>query len=268
MSALQKPEDDAKQTVKPDRVRILDFSERWMQDGLRAIEPPGAMGTVEVDMSNASALLDTLNAERKQVTFTHFVVRAAALALARHPDLHQLTAGIRRLTPGCVDICLSISGEGAVTPVMIIKDAASKSIIEIAAEVRTRAKSVREQDRKVIDLLRRWGWLIPFSFMRRGLIRHLLCLPGYRRKVSGTFQVSVVPGLDSFAPFLFNTAAVLGSGFVRDNPVAIEGRVEIRPMLMLACCIDHKTWHGLNLATFLQAVKQILEQETAESDGL
>lgn len=243
-----------------DRVEKLDFAERWSRDGLRAIDPPGCLVALEADMSGAMAFRKTMQARGTPVTISTLVVFAAAKALTQHPKLHKLMAGNRRIYPGTVDICLSVAGETAVTPVMIIKDAASKSWAELGEEIRERAAVARVDDAKRLALLRRWGWVVPFAVLRKWLIRYLLAHVWYRRMASGTFQVSVVPVVDLCVPFLFNTAGVLSAGRVQDRVVAVDGRAEIRPMLTLTCCVDHKIWNGMDAAQFLDSVKASIEQ--------
>jgi pyruvate/2-oxoglutarate dehydrogenase complex dihydrolipoamide acyltransferase (E2) component len=214
---------------------------------------------VEVDMSQPTNLRDRMRDAGTHVTFTHILTFVVAAVLTKKPGLHRLVAGNRRLLPNTVDICVSIAGDNAVTPVLIVKDAGRKSLQTIADEFRDRAVEARAEDENRLALLRKWGWIVPFGFLRRSLIRSLLNQPWYRRQASGTFQLTVVPSVDLFVPFLFNTAAALSAGRIQDRAVARNGGIEIRPMLQLACCFNHKTWNGMDTANFLNAVKSELE---------
>ena len=162
--------------------------------------------------------------------------------------------------PGTVDVCLSIAGEGAVTPVLILKDAAGKDLDSIAMEIQDRATEARIEDEKRLRIINSWGWLVPGAYLRKTLVRFLLSRLWYRRRASGTFQVTVVPDVDLAVPFLFNTAAALGAGRVRDRVIALNGQAAVRHTLMLACCCDHKVWNGMDTARFLNAVKAELER--------
>ncbi len=240
-------------------IEKLDYADRWLRDGLRVVAPSGGMVTLDVDMSNAAAFKQSMNEVGTRVTFAHLIVHATARALAEHPELHRLVAGNKRLFPENIVICLSVAGDGVVTPVLMIEDAGKKSLAEIASRVREGAEEAKQSDRKMNELLKRWGWIVPLGIIRRALLGFLLERLWYRRRASGTFQVSVIPSVDSFAPFLFNTAAALGAGRIRDRAVPIEGRIEIRPIMKLTCCIDHKVWNGMDAATFLNSVKDNLE---------
>lgn len=246
-----------------DRVEKLDYVERWHSDGLSTLGHPGGVLTIEVDMTQAVALRQTLKGGGTSATFTQLLIVAVSSVLTSHPELHRLVAGKRRLSPSRVDICLSIAGDQAVTPVLMVKDAGSKSLQEIATEVRERADLARSEDAERLRLLRKWGWIVPSGFLRRALLRCLMNQLWYRRLTSGTFQITVLPTVDLFVPFLFNTAAVLGAGRIRDRVVAVNGKIEIRPILPLACCFDHKVWNGMDTAKFLNAVKDEMERPAA-----
>ena len=241
------------------KVTTLDYAHRWLRDGLQECGRAGAFEAIEADVTVASAAIRRLKSEGTPITWTHIFVRAAAMALERNPELHQLVAGNSRLHPSTVDICLSLAGDSSVTPVLIIEDAASKDLRAIAAEVRRRTPEATEETRKMVDGLRRFGWLVPFSILRRAFIRFLLRRSWYRRKVSGTFQVSCLAQVDLFAPFLFNTAAALGVGRVRDKVVAVNGQAVVRPTVTLSCCIDHAQWNGMAAAKFLTVIREIVE---------
>lgn len=246
--------------MSTERREKLGYMERWTRDGLSAVDPPGGFLTLEVDMTQVRALRKRMKEAGTSVTYTQVLVMAVASALTKHPELHRLIAGNKRLLPDSVDICLSIAGENAVTPVLIVKDAGRKSLEEIAHEVQHGAALARAEEEERLGTLRKWGWIVPFAFLRRALIRCLLNQVWYRRMVSGTFQVSVLSTVDLFVPFLFNTAAALGGGRIRDRVVAVNGQIEIRPILGLACCFNHKVWNGMDTANFLNAVKEELEQ--------
>jgi hypothetical protein len=70
---------------------------------------------------------------------------------------------------------------------------------------------------------------------RIGVIRFLLSRTSYRRAVSGTVQLTILGTVDQIAPFLFNTAAAIGMGEVRDRVIAVDGRPEVRPTTVLTC---------------------------------
>jgi len=53
--------------------------------------------------------------------------------------------------------------------------------------------------------------------------------------------------------------AVLGLHAIKDKPVAINGKVEIRPMMYLALTYDHRILDGREAVTFLVKIKEYIE---------
>ena len=54
-------------------------------------------------------------------------------------------------------------------------------------------------------------------------------------------------------------SAILGMHAIKDRPVAVDGKVEIRPMMYLALSYDHRVIDGSTSVTFLVKVKNLLE---------
>ena len=53
--------------------------------------------------------------------------------------------------------------------------------------------------------------------------------------------------------------AVLGLHAIKDKPVAINGKIEIRPMMYLALTYDHRILDGREAVTFLVKIKEMIE---------
>ena len=237
----------------------LDYAERWLLDGLRVLRPALAVHQITVDMTHALRRLEEFRSAGLQATSTHLLVQAAARALAGNPNLHQIIAGARRHRPGRVDIGLSVSGETFVAPVLVIEGANDKSVAELTAEIARRTPEARQTDQQMLRALRRWGWLLPFGFLRRGLLRLLFTSPTFRRNGAGTFQVSTVAS-DWALTSTFATAGVLVGGQVWSRVVAVDGHPEVRPVMIMTLSGDHGVWDGRAAARFLSAVKAELEQ--------
>lgn len=236
----------------------LDYADRWLRDGLAVLRPAFSVLQTTVDMTHAMEYLEKLRHRGVHATSTHLLVHAAARALAANPQLHQIVAGIRRHRPDRVDIGLSITGQTFVAPVLVIEGADRKSIAEIVAETTRRVPEIQEADREMLRVLRKWGRLVPFGFLRRALLRLLFSSATFRRKGAGTFQVSTVP-LDWALSSAFSTTGVLVGGQTRSRVVVVEGKSAVRPVMTLTLSGDHGVWDGRAAARFLSAVKSELE---------
>lgn len=243
-----------------DRFERLDFADRWLADAFRELQrnPPGFTLYLDVDMSAAKALQEEQRRAGARVSLAALLIRAAALVLTRHPELHQLMVGTRRLWPGQVDIGLSVANEAFAAPVLRLEDVGNKPLPALNDELATRVPQVREQDTRILQQLRRWGWLIPTGFLRRLVLKLFFGVLTLRRKLAGSLAVTVLPTVDVVVPYLFTAPAVLAMGRVADRVVAVDGQPAVRPTAMLTCTADHKVWDGQRAATFLSEVGRVL----------
>ena len=240
----------------------LDPAERWLIDSLRVIRPSFVAYQTTVDMTNALAELERLRTQGIMATTTHQLVRAAARGLAANPALHQVITGTRRYRPGRVDIGLSITGETFVAPVLVLEGAESKSVEELAAETARRVPEIREADRKKLEGLRRWGWLVPFGFLRRAIMRRVFGDRRFLLQAAGTFQVSTVP-VESAATSVFLASGVLVGGAVGSRVIALDGQPAVRPVMTVTLSGDHSVWDGRAAARVLATIKTELEAKSS-----
>ncbi len=248
------------------RRRKLDYAERWFRDALAVSRPPAFFQMVEVDVSQAKELIDLSRERGLRLTYATLLVRAVAVVLKSEPGLHVMICGNTVHHPSRVDIALSIAGQSVITPVLVIEGADQKTLPAIADEIVRRVPEVQKADDEFRAGLRRWGWILPFGILRRGLLRFLFRFPAFRTKGSGTFQVSVVQGVDSFATPLFSTCGLLTAGRVKDRVIVIDGKPVARPTVYLTCSVDHSMWNGKDGERFLLAVREVLETNQLSSE--
>ncbi len=242
----------------------LDYAERWLRDGLSVVRPSFSVIQTSVDMTHATTHLEELRRQGIQATSTHLLVQGTARALASNRKWHQIVAGHKRYRPSHVDIGLSITGDSFLAPVLVIERAEEKSVAEIAVEIATRAPEVRRADQETQQVLRRWGRIVPFGFLRRAVLRALFTSSTFRRKGVGTFQISTVPA-DWALSSAFSTSGLLIGGQTRMRVVAVDGQPQVRPMMVLTLCGDHGVWDGRAAVGLLAAVKSQLEGTSGET---
>jgi pyruvate/2-oxoglutarate dehydrogenase complex dihydrolipoamide acyltransferase (E2) component len=244
-----------------DLVERLPHGERWITDAFDVMSGPGGFALRLVDMSRAKAALGELRRTQARATYTHLIVRAAALALARNPDLHKIVCGYKRYTPGAVDIGLSMAGSTTYAPVVVLPSTNLKVLPELVPSMNDAITAAREKEKVDLANMRKLGWLMPLSFLRKFIIRFFNRMFWFRRKLVGTFQVSCLGNVDVIASFLFHTGSILGAGSVQDRVVAIGGEPVVRPSVWLTVCVDHNAMDGMGAAKLLHAIKGILEGE-------
>jgi acyl transferase domain-containing protein/acyl carrier protein/NADP-dependent 3-hydroxy acid dehydrogenase YdfG len=244
---------------RDDRIESIPMGERWFADGFRVIPTPGGFAQRSVDVTIAMNAVRILNEAGIAATLTHAMIRAAALALARNPELHQTVCGYRKLTPGQVDIGLSMAGKTSYAPVVVL---AAADRVRLGDTVDTVQEAImRGREKEAVDLANlKWvGWFTPIGFLRRLSVRVMQEMFWYRRKLVGTFQVSCVPTVDISVPLQFYSGSLLSFGRPQDTVVPVDGRPAIRPMLTLTVCVDHVASDSMRAAALVNEIIAVLE---------
>ena len=209
------------------------IAERMVQSKQTA---PHVTMTSEIDMTKVKELrASLLPVVEKQtgfrLSYTEILMKATAAALARHPEINVSLEGDEIVQHGHIHLGLAVAiPDGLLVPV--IKDVLAKGLAELT------------QDAKEVGLQARENKLKPDQM--RG----------------STFTISNVGmyAIDMFTPVINQPeSAILGVGRMQDKPVAVNGALEIRPMMTLSLSFDHRIIDGAPAAAFLTELKDILE---------
>ncbi|KOC22068.1 dihydrolipoamide acetyltransferase family protein [Bacillus velezensis] len=167
-----------------------------------------------------------------KLTVTHFVSRAAVLALKQHPELNSSYQEERIITYPYVHLGMAVSLEnGLVVPV--IRDAEKLSFLELADHISTSARRAREGNASRDDL--------------HGSTFSITNLGGY--------------GIEHFTPILNPPeAGILGVGASYETPAFKGDELVKSTMLPLSLTFDHRVCDGAPAADFLKTVKALLEE--------
>ncbi len=254
-----------------DSIVPLSYGERWFVDGFAVLPPPGGIICRLCDMTYAKQALDTLRARGLPASWTHLIVRAAALGLARCPEAHQVMTGYRRLRPAHADIGLSVAGRTNYAPVLIIPKAEERSLLDLIAFLNEAVPATREKEVRDLAGMERHGWLIPFGPLRRLILRLLGRSLWFRRRLVGTFQITCLPGVDLAVPMGFYSGSALGVGRICPRVLAVDGQPVVRQSVWLLLALDHKSMDGRAAASLLEAIIRVLESDEllkeAQGDG-
>ncbi|GKW47834.1 2-oxoglutarate dehydrogenase complex dihydrolipoyllysine-residue succinyltransferase [Halomonas sp. NCCP-2165] len=190
----------------------------------------------EVDMSAVMGLRaqykDTfLKAHDTKLGFMGFFVKAATEALKRFPDVNASIDGSDIVYHGYQDIGVAVSTpRGLVVPVL--RDTSSMSLADV--------------EKGIVDFGKR---------ARDGKL-------GIDEMQGGTFTITnggIFGSLMSTPILNPPQTAILGMHKIQERPMAVNGKVEIRPMMYLALSYDHRMIDGKDAVQFLVAVKDLLE---------
>ncbi len=192
--------------------------------------------TVDIDMTRLMAARESVNqrleARGIKTSINDFIVKAVAVALARHPEVNAQWAEttIRRYNRVHIGIAVAIE-DGLITPV--VRDANLKGIAEIAAEVRELAGRAREKK------------LTPEEYS------------------GSTFSISNLGmfGIDEFTAIINPPeAGILAVGAVTERVVVEAGAMVVRPRMRITMSCDHRVIDGATGARFLQTLRDHLEE--------
>ncbi len=163
--------------------------------------------------------------------FMSFFTLAVVRALKMYPDVNSMIDGDFKITYDFVDISIAVSGpKGLMVPV--IRNAEGLSFKEIEYEVKRLAIRARDGQITVDEMT---GGT--FTITNGGVFGSMLSTPILNPPQS----------------------AILGMHNIIQRPVAINGKVVIRPIMYVALSYDHRIIDGKESVGFLVAVKEALE---------
>jgi 2-oxoglutarate dehydrogenase E2 component (dihydrolipoamide succinyltransferase) len=187
-------------------------------------------------MSAVSALRERIKerVEKERgvkLSFMPFFVKAACLALDAYPVVNAQIDGDSIVYKHYVNMGIAVASDaGLVVP--NIKDADRKGMIEVSSDITTLAKRARDGKLTMDDL------------------------------TGGTFTITnggVFGSLVSTPIINYPQVGILGLHKIQDRPVALNGKVEIRPMMYVALSYDHRIIDGQQAVLFLVRVKELME---------
>ena len=194
----------------------------------------------EVDMSAIFALRSEYKETFKQkhsvgLGFMSFFTRAVVRALQLYPDVNSMIDGDYKITHDFYDISIAVSGpKGLMVPV--IRNAEHLSFRGVESEVKRLAIRARDGQITVDEMT---GGT--FTISNGGVFGSMLSTPIINPPQSG----------------------ILGMHNIVERPVAVNGKVEIRPVMFVALSYDHRIIDGKESVGFLVAVKEALEDPAA-----
>ncbi|WP_418602384.1 2-oxoglutarate dehydrogenase complex dihydrolipoyllysine-residue succinyltransferase [Hwangdonia sp.] len=190
----------------------------------------------EVDMSPIFALRSDYKEAFKTkhgvgLGFMSFFTLAIVRALKMYPDVNSMIDDKEMISFDFCDISIAVSGpKGLMVPV--IRNAENLSFRGVEAEVKRLAIRARDGQITVDEMT---GGT--FTISNGGVFGSMLSTPIINPPQS----------------------AILGMHNIVERPVAVDGKVEIRPIMFVALSYDHRIIDGKESVGFLVAVKEALE---------
>ena len=228
-------------TGAPDRseeVKPLSMLRRTIASRLVDAQQTAALLTTfnEIDMQPVMSLRKKykdafLDKHGVKLGFMSFFAKASVEALRRFPAVNAEIRDDSAIYRNYQDIGVAIGGgKGLVVP--ILRNTERMSFAEIEWTIADFAKQAAENRLQAEDLI---GGT--FTISNGGVYGSLLSTPIVNPPQSG----------------------ILGLHSIQDRPVAIDGKVEIRPMMYVALTYDHRIVDGREAVGFLRTIKEVIE---------
>jgi 2-oxoglutarate dehydrogenase E2 component (dihydrolipoamide succinyltransferase) len=228
------PADDAAREERVRMTRLRQTIARRLKD----VQNTAAMLTTfnEVDMSHVMAMRSQYKDvfEKKhgvKLGFMGFFTKACVQALKDIPAVNAEIDGTDLIYKNYYHVGIAVgTDKGLVVPV--VRDCDHKSIAEIEKSIADFGRRARDGQLKIDEM--QGG---TFTITNGGIYGSLMSTPILNAPQSG----------------------ILGMHKIQERPMAIGGKVEIRPMMYLALSYDHRVIDGKEAVTFLVRVKESLE---------
>ena len=163
--------------------------------------------------------------------YMSFFTKAVTRALELYPDVNSMMDGDHKIAYDFADISIAVSGpKGLMVPV--VRNAENLTFRGIEAEIKRLAIKARDGQITVDDMT---GGT--FTITNGGVFGSMLSTPIINPPQSG----------------------ILGMHNIIERPIAVNGKVEIHPMMYVALSYDHRIIDGRESVGFLVAVKEALE---------
>jgi 2-oxoglutarate dehydrogenase E2 component (dihydrolipoamide succinyltransferase) len=240
-SPAPSPSAPASQNGRETRERMTTRRRRIAEHLLESQHATAHLTTFnEVDMSAVQAVRERLRERIEKehgvkLTYMPFFAKAAALALKAYPTVNAQIDGDSVVYKHYLNLGVAVAADnGLVVPV--VKDADRMSMLDFSRALTAVAKRARDGALTMDDL------------------------------TGGSFTITnggVFGSLVSTPILNYPQVAILGLHKIQDRPVAIAGKVEIRPMMYLALSYDHRLVEGQQAVLFLVRIKELIEDPAA-----
>lgn len=216
----------------------MSMLRRKVADRLVSVKNETAMLTTfnEVDMSTVMAVRSKYKEKFKEthgvgLGFMSFFTKAVTEALRLYPAVNAYIDGKEMVMHDYADIGIAVSSpKGLMVPVL--RNAEQMSLAEIESEIKRLAVKARDGKIAIEDMT---GGT--FTITNGGVFGSMLSTPIINPPQS----------------------AILGMHNIVERPIAVDGKVEIRPVMYVALSYDHRIIDGKESVSFLYKIKEMIE---------
>ncbi len=241
-------------------------------------DDPQIYGALEIDATRILAFVEQARAAGHRITPTHLVGRALAHALHEVPDLNVRLVGGEAVQRETVDVFfITMVGGGRDLSGVKVTRTDAKSAYAVAAELGGRSRTLKSGKDPGFASTKRLMDALPTPLLRRALqlgawitgerawsVRSLAleASPFGSAMVSSLGSIGLPLGFVPLA-WMYKVPMIVVAGEIADKPVAIAGKVEVRPVLPITATIDHRYADGWHIGQLVKPFRAYLDDPGA-----
>ncbi len=227
---------------------------------------PSVYGVLELECTNALNYIDTIrkNTGRK-ITITHFVGKAVAESIKRHPNINCVLRFGRLYPRQTVDIFFQVASDkqGDDLAGTVLRDMDKKTVIQIAMELEEKSKAIRDKRDRSYAQMKGLASILP-GFLSKYLlnfgsfIMYTLNLwspiLGVPKDSFGSTMITSVgslgldEGLVPLVPYS-RIPLLIAIGTIREQPIVKNHQIVVGKTIKLCATIDHRLIDGVHAIT-------------------
>lgn len=247
----------------------------------RTAGDPSVYSEVVYDVEPALAYLEkgsTLTG--KKLTLTHFVGKACAETIRRHPSLNCILRWGTLYSRENIDIFFQVASDqkGEDLSGTTVRGIDKKNILEIAEDMQKKVKRIRETgDIDYKKMKKTMGnmpaflsrWVLDFSSFFMYTLNLWTPLFGVPKDSFGSMMITSIGsiGLErAFVPLVpyARIPCLVAIGAVREAPMAVNGAVIVKKVMSLCVTFDHRVIDGMHASHMAKTLKSIFENPERE----
>ncbi len=230
---------------------------------------PSTFGLLKFEAANFKVY-----AKDNHVTITQLFTKVVAQVFAENPQVNRLVRGANLYQRENVDIFLQVSvdHEGQDLSGTVIRSADKKTVFEIRDELKAAANDIRKDHDKSFKKVKKIVSLIP-NFVTRPLLNILdfilyrlnlyTDLFGVKQDPFGSCMITSVGNFGAefaFAPIptISHVPIVMSLFKIKEEAVAIEGRVEVQQILTVGVTLDHRIIDGVYASRIIAGLRKYI----------
>lgn len=242
---------------------------------------PSVYGMLDLEAENALRYIDKIKAESgKKITMTHFVGKAMAETMKRHPKINCVLRWGRLYPRTSVDVFFQIASDNQGNDLSggTIRQADQKSLLQLASELQAKADHIRQKgdvdfkgSKDIIGLLP--GFFSKFILGFAGFVMYGLNLfhplLGSPRDPFGSIMITSIGSLGlevAFAPLVpySRIPILIAVGAVTENVVWKNGAAAPIKKIKICATFDHRLIDGVHAAHMSATLKKVFENPEKE----